>query len=144
MHRPLAADADLKGGCDSSIANRAAQVQSATPYGCVSGSRWPRLYRMEGNIAMKGVWSVASGLLVLSVLGGCKTTAKPSLTEPRGADVQQKRALRYDPYPDTNAGPAMTGVRPRDYDIPPAETTRARWERDPATNATRWGTQGNE
>jgi hypothetical protein len=94
---------------------------------------------------MKGIWSLAVGLLVLSAMQGCQSTAKPSLAHPRSAEVQQKRALRYDPYPETNVGPGMSETRPRDYQNPPAETSRARWERQDLSqypNSERWNTNG--
>jgi hypothetical protein len=86
--------------------------------------------------------ALGAGLLVLSMVAGCKTTAMPSFFQPRQpTDVQQKKALRYDPYPETNVGPEMTGTRPRDYQIPPAEAARARWERENQAqypNSERW------
>jgi len=92
---------------------------------------------------MKKTWLLALGLLVFGTLAGCQTTAKPSIANPGNAAVQQKRALRYDPYPSTEGGADMAGTRPRGYEIPPAEPTQARWTKSP-NNATRWGTTGNE
>jgi hypothetical protein len=69
----------------------------------------------------------AAGVLILTALGGCSTTACPCLCHPGSAQVQQARALRYDPYPENESGPAMVGVRPREYEKPPPETSRARW-----------------
>ena len=70
--------------------------------------------------------SLAVGLILL-MLGGCCSIATPDWMDPGPAKVQQTRALRYDPYPDNEAGPAMVGVRPREYEIPPPEPSRARW-----------------
>jgi hypothetical protein len=93
---------------------------------------------------MKKSWLLAAGFLSLGVLAGCQSTAKPDLTNPGNAAVQQKRALRYDPYPSTDVGGgSMAGTRPSGYEIPPAEPTQARWNRSP-DNAERWGTTGNE
>jgi hypothetical protein len=89
-------------------------------------------------------WLPAAGLMILCTLAGCKTTATPDLEHPRSATVQQKRALRYDPYPENNVGTNMSDVRPREYQNPPAEPSQARWHDDPVTNANRWGTTGRE
>ena len=93
---------------------------------------------------MRGSHWLAAGLMVFGTLTGCAHTAQPSLDHPRSADIQQKRALRYDPYPQTGIGPDISTVRPREYQNPPAEATQARWHDDPATNSTRWGTTGND
>ena len=76
---------------------------------------------------MKGLWPLAAGLLILVALGGCRGVASPDWTHPGTASVQQKRALRYDPYPENEPGPSMDGTRPREYANPPPETSRARW-----------------
>jgi hypothetical protein len=76
---------------------------------------------------MKGPWVLAAGLLIGVGLSGCKSTAGPSLFHPGVAQAQQNRALRYDPYPENESGPTMVGVRPRDYQKPPSEASRARW-----------------
>ena len=39
----------------------------------------------------------------------------PNWTNPGTMRDQQIRALWDDPYPDTEAGPEMVGVRPREY-----------------------------
>jgi hypothetical protein len=88
-------------------------------------------------------WPVA-GLMILGALSGCKSVTPPSLDHPRSADIQQKRALRYDPYPETGIGTDISTVRPRNYQDPPAEPSQSRWYLDKATNSTRWGTQGLE
>jgi hypothetical protein len=77
---------------------------------------------------------------------GEPTMAMPSLAHPRSADIQQKRALRYDPYPETRGGPEMVGVRPREYQNPPAEASAARWHfpADQQNKIERWGTNGND
>jgi hypothetical protein len=80
---------------------------------------------------MKGLLSLVVGLLILGALG-CQApekrkTALPNVEHPGSAAVQQKRALRFDPYPEPNVGPGMSDVRPRDYENPPAESSRARW-----------------
>jgi len=67
---------------------------------------------------------------VLCVIGlllaaGCKTTARPNWFRPGTAQQQQARATRFDPYPETNIGPPMTGVRPREFDRSIPEVDRA-------------------
>ncbi len=71
---------------------------------------------------------LAAGLLSLVAAGGCVHTEGPNWCHPGGARAQQTRALRYDPYPENDVGPSMVGVRPREYDKPPPETSRARWQ----------------
>jgi hypothetical protein len=78
-------------------------------------------------IPMKRPWLLAIGLAFVLFPAGCKSVDKPDLSHPGTAPAQQARALRYDPYPDNESGPAMVGVRPREYDVPPPEPSRARW-----------------
>jgi hypothetical protein len=67
-------------------------------------------------------------LLALFGLAGCQSTAMPSLAHPGSTQTQQNRAVRYDPYPDSEMGPTMVGVRPREYQNPIPEPARARWQ----------------
>jgi hypothetical protein len=76
---------------------------------------------------MRGLWLTVAGLLALTAMVGCKSVAGPNWCHPGSAKVQQNRALRYDPYPDPDIGPPVVGGRPREYDIPPPEASRARW-----------------
>ena len=76
---------------------------------------------------MKRSWLLAVGVLALTFPAGCKSVAEPCWLHPGPAQQQQTRALRYDPYPENEAGPAMVGVRPRAYEKPPPEPSRARW-----------------
>jgi hypothetical protein len=87
-------------------------------------------------------WLAAA--LMIFALAGCKFTDMPDLAHPRSATIQQKRALRYDPLPESNAVTDMSTVRPREYQNPPADPSQARWHLDQATNSTRWGTEGHE
>ncbi len=43
--------------------------------------------------------------LIFLVLAGCQSTAPPSLAHPGPAQVQQNRAVRFDPYPENDVGP---------------------------------------
>ncbi len=76
-------------------------------------------------------------LLFAIALAGCQGTAGPSWLHPGDADTQQKRALRYDPYPEPDTGPPVDGARPRDYETPLADPARARWFGS-NDNANRW------
>ena len=77
---------------------------------------------------MKGQMFFAVALLTLTALGGCKGTAGPCWLHPGSAQEQRARALRYDPYPENEPGPSMAGVRPREFEKPPPEPSRARWQ----------------
>jgi len=76
---------------------------------------------------MKSWLTVIGALLLLSAWSGCRSLARPDWTHPGRIEVQQKRALRYDPYPENEPGPALVDVRPREYQKPPPEPSRARW-----------------
>ena len=76
---------------------------------------------------MNGPGLFAAGLLLLVTFFGCKGIEMPSWFHPGSAEVQRSRALRYDPYPENEIGPAVVGVRPREFDKPPPEASRARW-----------------
>ena len=76
---------------------------------------------------MRRLQLLAAGVLLLTALGGCQRTAGPCWLHPGSAHSQQTRALRYDPFPENEAGPTMVGVRPREYQKPPPEPSRARW-----------------
>ncbi|MCE5302819.1 MAG: hypothetical protein LLF97_06880 [Planctomycetaceae bacterium] len=75
----------------------------------------------------KSCW-LGAGFLSLTILAGCQHTAKPDWFHPGSEQVQQNRAMRYDPYPPPELGSITTGLRPREYTTPPAEPSRARWE----------------
>ncbi len=78
-------------------------------------------------------------VLMLGVLGtvGCRTTETPQFYTTRDSQQQQAAAQRFDPYPETDVAPEALGSRPRDYQKPVAEPSRARW--DPRTWISRWG-----
>jgi hypothetical protein len=67
-------------------------------------------------------------VLFFLALAGCQSTAQPNLAHPGSAQAQQNRAVRFDPYPDNELAPAMVGVRPRGYENPIPEPSRARWQ----------------
>jgi len=70
------------------------------------------------------------GLVLLLLLGACGCTSmdRPHWFQPGTARSQQTKALRYDPYPENEPGPTMVGARPREYQKPPPECSRARWQ----------------
>jgi hypothetical protein len=71
-----------------------------------------------------GRWVIAA--VLLAGLGGCGVE-RPRLLHPGPAAYQQKKAERFDPYADNDIGPEVVGARPRDYQKPIPETSRARW-----------------
>ena len=64
-------------------------------------------------------------LVVIAAMGlaGC---AEPhtSILHPGTMQAQQAQAQRFDPYPDPTIGPPVAGGRPREYEVPMAESTR--------------------
>ena len=68
----------------------------------------------------------AAGVMLIA-LCGCSSVATPPWYHPGSEEVQRRRALQYDPYPEAEIGPSADGLRPRDYDKPPPEPSRARW-----------------
>ena len=76
---------------------------------------------------MNRLWLVLLTAALVVEVGGCRSLVPPNLTNPGPAAYQQSRALRFDPYPEVEPGPAIVGARPLDYEKPPAEVLRARW-----------------
>ena len=76
---------------------------------------------------MKNSMLIVVLLLVAIGSSGCSTTGHCNPFNPEPVALQRARAERYDPYPEVDIGPDMTGVRPRDFDQPSAEPQRARW-----------------
>lgn len=71
------------------------------------------------------------GLLLSSI--GCAGMVGPNWRNPGTMQDQQRRAMLDDPYPDTDAGPEMLGVRPRDFQqsLPEAEKLRPNFYASP-------------
>lgn len=65
--------------------------------------------------------------LIALALAGCRSVSPPDWAHPGPAGYQQSMAERYDPYPENETGPQIVGARPREYQKPPPETSRARW-----------------
>jgi hypothetical protein len=80
-----------------------------------------------GDAMMKTLGKLTMAAALLS-LTGCFSLAPPQWGHPGTATEQQKRAIRFDPYPENDIGPA-TNTQPRDY-VPLAEPARARWQRN--------------
>jgi len=70
---------------------------------------------------------------VVSSVCGCASLDKPTWRSDASARTQQRRAVRFDPYPQPDIGSTlfrealMDGSRPRDYNEPVAEVRRSRW-----------------
>jgi hypothetical protein len=64
---------------------------------------------------------------------GCSTLARPEWLYPGPAELQRRRAVKFDPYLQDDIGPyqfrlpLMDGSRPRDYLEPVPEVKRSRW-----------------
>ena len=65
-------------------------------------------------------WIMLTGLLAAA--GGC--LAPPRLCGPGSERQQQGRAQLFEPYPESELGPAVAGSRPREYTNPRAEVLR--------------------
>jgi len=70
--------------------------------------------------------TVAIILCVLPLAACSPTLRRPQLLHPGPARFQQDNALQFDPYPPNDMGPEIDGGRPRGFDKPPNEITRAR------------------
>jgi hypothetical protein len=74
-------------------------------------------------------------VITLAIALGCtgpngeRRPGMPRIFGPGPADYQQQRAQRFDPYadPDMTNDNNMQDARPRAYQLPPAEPSRARW-----------------
>jgi hypothetical protein len=72
---------------------------------------------------MRRTWTAAMALLAAAMLSGCcsQYCAWPSFSHPGSEQYQQRRAEKFDPYPDPYIGTPADGTRPREYQNPPAE-----------------------
>lgn len=78
---------------------------------------------------------LAIAVLVVGSLAvaGCSTLGRPDWLYPGPAQLQQRRAVRFDPYLQDDIAPSqlrlplMDGSRPRDFLEPVPEVKRARW-----------------
>ena len=79
---------------------------------------------------------IAAALLALATapqLVGCSTLGRPDWLYPGPAELQRRRAVKFDPYLQDDIGPyqfrlpLMDGSRPRDFLEPVPEVKRSRW-----------------
>ena len=74
-------------------------------------------------------------LLIVCTAGGCASLGKPAWLDPGPARNQQRRAVRFDPFLQTDVRhdqlSIMDGRRPRGYVEPTPEVTRSRWWSQP-------------
>jgi hypothetical protein len=74
-------------------------------------------------------------LLLACTASGCASLGKPAWLDPGPVRNQQRRAVRFDPFLQTEVRhdqlSTMDGSRPRDYSEPVAEVTRSRWWSQP-------------
>ena len=73
-------------------------------------------------------------VLAIASASGCAALGKPDWLDPGPARNQQRRAVRFDPFMQSDIGPyafrqygIMDGTRPRDYAEPVPEVRRSRW-----------------
>ncbi len=66
-------------------------------------------------------------LFLLLPLTACSSRVhKPTLLHPGPANFQRNNATQFDPFPQNDMGPEIVGGRPREFQKPPNEVTRAR------------------
>ena len=70
-------------------------------------------------------------MVALALTGaGCTSPSPfsmPNWADPGPAAYQQRRANRWDTYPESRMGGDMDGARPREFAESNPEATRARW-----------------
>jgi hypothetical protein len=76
---------------------------------------------------MNRLRSLLTAMTLWTVCCGCRGIETPNWFHPGDWKTQRERAKRYDPYAENEPGPPMEGIRPREYDKPPPEPSRARW-----------------
>lgn len=78
---------------------------------------------------------ILSAMMIVAACSGCASLGKPEWLEPGPARNQQRRAVRFDPFMETENRhdqlSIMDGSRPRDYAQPVPEVKRARWWSQP-------------
>ena len=57
-------------------------------------------------------------------------TERANIGMPGTIDVQRRRAIRLDPYPNQDIAPEIVGGRPREYDEDRSEANRAKLLRE--------------
>jgi len=79
------------------------------------------------SVSMNKLWFLALLVVLATGISGCKSVAPPNWFHTGPAEYQQRRAEQFDPYPENEPGPEITGGRPREYEKPIPEVDRARW-----------------
>ncbi len=74
---------------------------------------------------------ICCGLLVIGTACVNRSVHLPRLRGPGSAEFQRAIAVRYDPYPDQDAGPEIVGGRPQDFSRQVPEPTRVQQNRSP-------------
>ncbi len=70
---------------------------------------------------------IVTALLMLLPLTACSSKVfKPTILHPGPAYFQRNNAVQFDPFPQNDMGPEIVGGRPREFQKPPHEVTRAR------------------
>lgn len=76
-----------------------------------------------------------AAVLLACMTVGCASLGKPAWLDPGPTRNQQRRAVRFDPFLQTEVRhdhlSIMDGSRPRDYAEPVPEVTRSRWWSQP-------------
>jgi hypothetical protein len=85
---------------------------------------------------MRPACALLLAVVASAASAGCVSDAPPHLAPSDQMDYLQGSAQRFDPYTDQEIGPPVAGGRPREFDKPIAEPSRARW--NPFTWASRW------
>jgi hypothetical protein len=69
-----------------------------------------------------------AALTMIIAAGCCRDVARPQFLNPGNAPTQRVRAQHFDPYPENETGPPIPEARPRDFERPPPQTARGRWD----------------
>ncbi|MBN2024572.1 MAG: membrane or secreted protein [Pirellulales bacterium] len=68
---------------------------------------------------LRRILLLSSGFVAV-LLCGCPTTGLPNLCHPGTAAQQRLWAEQFDPYPATDVGPDVSGLRPRGFERSPS------------------------
>jgi len=67
--------------------------------------------------------------IAISAAAGCMTQ-RSNIAAPGTMEIQQRRAIRLDPYPNEDIAPEIVGGRPREYQEDRSEAERAKLLRE--------------
>jgi len=70
------------------------------------------------------------GAVLAAALTGCANGPFAAWNSPPSLAEQRASAQRFDPYTEDEVGPPVVGGRPREFQEPIAEPSRARWDLD--------------